>query len=62
MIQLAINDGHVSVLAADKARIDPRINGDPRERRNFVVSKTKQMLAEGNYRGKCGWPKRPVTR
>jgi type IV pilus assembly protein PilM len=52
MIQLAINGGHVSVLAADKARIDRRINGDPGERRSFIVSKTKQMLAEGNYRGR----------
>jgi len=52
MIQLAINGGHISVLAADKARIDSRINGDPGERRNFVVSKIKQMLAEGNFRGK----------
>jgi len=52
MIQLAINGGHISVLAADKARIDPRINGDAEERRSFVVSKIKQMLAEGNFRGK----------
>lgn len=52
MIQLAINAGHISVLAADKVRIDPRINGDVQERRNFVVSKIKQMLAEGNFRGK----------
>ncbi len=52
MIQLAINGGHTSVLAADKARIDPRINGDDRERRSFVVSKIKQMLTEGNFRGK----------
>jgi len=52
MIQLAINAGHISVLAADKARIDPRINGDPQERRSFVVSKIKQMLTEGNFRGK----------
>jgi type IV pilus assembly protein PilM len=52
MIQLAINGGHISVLAADKARIDPRINGDAGERRNFVVSKIKQMLAEGNFHGK----------
>lgn len=52
MIQLAINGGHTSVLAADKARIDPRINGDDRERRSFVVSKIKQMLTQGNFRGK----------
>jgi type IV pilus assembly protein PilM len=52
MIQLAINEGHISVLAADKARIDPLVKGDAAKRRNFVVSKIKQMLAEGNFRGK----------
>jgi len=52
MIQLAVNAGHVSVLAADKVRIDPRINGDVQQRRSFIVSKIKQMLAEGNFRGK----------
>jgi len=52
MIQLAVNGGHVSVLAADKARIDPRIDGNARERRSFVVSKIKQMLTNGNFRGK----------
>jgi type IV pilus assembly protein PilM len=52
MIQLAINGGHISVLAADKSRIDPRINGDAQERKSFVVSKIKQMLTEGNFRGK----------
>jgi type IV pilus assembly protein PilM len=52
MIQLAINGGHISVLAADKARIDSRINGDAEERKSFVVSKIKQMLTEGNFRGK----------
>jgi len=52
MIQLAVNGGHVSVLAADKARIDPRIDGNTRERRSFVVSNIKQMLTNGNFRGK----------
>ena len=52
MIQLAINGGHISVLAADKAHIDPHINGDPQERRSFVVSKIKQMVTEGSFRGK----------
>ena len=32
MIQLAINAGHISVVAADKVRIDPRINGDVQQR------------------------------
>lgn len=52
MIQLAVNDGHVSVSAADKVRVDPRINGDRSERRNFVVSAIKQMLAEGSFHGR----------
>ncbi len=52
MIQLAVNGGHISVLAADKARIDPRIDGNTRERRSFVVSKIKQMLTDSNFRGK----------
>jgi len=52
MIQLAVNDGHISVLAADKVRIDPGINGDAQERRAFVVSAVKQMLAEGDFRGR----------
>jgi len=52
MIQLAINEGHISVLAADKVRVDPRINGETLERRGFVVSTIKRMLAEGNFRGR----------
>ena len=52
MIQLAINEGHISILAADKVHIDSHINGDENERRNFVVSAIKQMLAEGNFRGR----------
>ena len=52
MIQLAINGGRISVLAADKARIEPRINGDMEERRSFIVAKIRQMLAEGSFRGK----------
>jgi len=52
MIQLSVNSGQISVIAADKVHIDPNINGDAQERRNFVVSATKQMLAEGNFRGR----------
>ena len=52
MIQLAVNEEHVSVSAADKVRVDPCINGDRSERRNFVVSAIKQMLAEGSFRGR----------
>jgi Tfp pilus assembly PilM family ATPase len=52
MIQLAINGGRISVIAADKARIEPRINGDVEERRSFIVAKIRQMLADGGFRGK----------
>ena len=52
MIQLSMDDGHIRVSAADKTRIAPDINGDEQERREFVISAVKQMLAEGNFRGK----------
>jgi len=52
MLQLVINEGHISVLAANKLRVDPRINGNGEERRSFVISAIKQMLADGNFRGR----------
>jgi len=42
----------MSIVAAAKACIDPQINGDEHNRRSFVVSKLKQMLAEANFRGR----------
>jgi type IV pilus assembly protein PilM len=52
MIQLAINTGHISVLAAEKARIDPHINGNSEELRRFIVLTVNQMLTEGNFQGR----------
>lgn len=52
MIQLAINDGHVSIVAADKVRIDSGINGDELARRTFVISAIRQMLSGGKFSGK----------
>ena len=52
MIQLAVYEGHTSILAADKTHIDAGINGDGEERRSFVISAIKQMLTEGNFRGR----------
>ena len=52
MIQLVRNGGQMSVLAADKVRVDSGINGDGEERRSFVISAIKRMLAEGNFRGR----------
>jgi len=52
MIQLLANGEQISVIAARKARIDPGINGDGRERSRFVISAIKRMLAEGNFHGR----------
>jgi len=52
MIQLSMNGEHISVLAADEARIEHGINSDDQSRRNFIVSAVKRMLARGNFQGK----------
>ncbi|MHC4572816.1 MAG: pilus assembly protein PilM [Planctomycetota bacterium] len=52
MIQLAITSGYVSVLAAAKLRIDSDVNGDPEQRRSFIVSAIRRMLREGKFRGR----------
>jgi type IV pilus assembly protein PilM len=52
MIQLLINGTQLSVIAAEKTRIDPNINGDIEARRCFVISAIKRMLAEGNFHGR----------
>src|SRR3989304_10090416 len=52
MIQLVSNGNQISVLAADKVCIDPSINGNEQQRRNFVISAIKQMLVKGNFRGR----------
>ena len=52
MIQLVISGGRISVLAADKARIDSSINGDEQERRSFIISSVKRMLSEGSFHGR----------
>ena len=52
MIQLVINGGQISVIAADKVCIGSGINGDEQERRSFVISAIKRMLARNNFRGR----------
>lgn len=52
MIQLLIDDGQMSVLAADETRIEVDPNGDEQARRHAVVSAIKQMLAKGHFLGK----------
>jgi len=51
MIQLAINGGHIRVVAAAKVRIDRAANDDPQMRRQFVVSSIRQMLSQAQFRG-----------
>jgi len=52
MIQLVMDGGQMSVLAADETRIESSINGDEQARRSFVVSAIKRMLAKGNFHGR----------
>jgi type IV pilus assembly protein PilM len=52
MIQLAVNGGYRSVIAAAKTDIDPALNGDREARRSFVISAVKRMLANGGFRGR----------
>jgi len=52
MIQFLINGDQISVLAADKVHVDPSIDGDEQQRRNFVISAIKQMLAKGKFQGR----------
>ena len=52
MVQLAMSDGHIKILAADKAYIDPSVNGDAGQRKSFVLSAIEQMLTKGNFYGR----------
>jgi type IV pilus assembly protein PilM len=52
MIQLLTNGTQVSVIAAEKTRIDPSVNGDMEERKCFVISAIKRMLAKGSFHGR----------
>jgi type IV pilus assembly protein PilM len=49
MIQLLMNGEQISVIAAEKARIDPGINGDGQKRRCFVISAIRRMLEKGKF-------------
>ena len=50
MIQLLVNGEQLSVIAAQKTRIDRGIN-DELEKNMFIVSAIKQMLKEGKFNG-----------
>jgi type IV pilus assembly protein PilM len=51
MIQLAASTGHISVVAAQKVRLDPELCSNAESRREFIVSALKKMVSEGGFRG-----------
>ena len=50
MIQLLVSGEQLSVIAAQKTRIDHGIN-DEQEKNMFIISAIKRMLAEGRFHG-----------
>ena len=50
MIQLQMNEEQISVIAAEKVRIDSSINGDGQKRRSFIISSIRRMLENGKFR------------
>lgn len=52
MIQLLIDDGQMSIHAADEIRIETDSDGDEQARRKAVISAIKRILAKGNFVGK----------
>jgi type IV pilus assembly protein PilM len=52
MIQLVVHGEQITVLAADEARIESNSNSDEQERRKFIISSIRKMLARGNFHGK----------
>ena len=52
MIQLLIDDGQMSVHAADEMRIEVGPDSDEQARRSAVISAIKRILAKGSFIGK----------
>jgi len=52
MIQLLIDDGQMSVHAADEMRIEVDPDSDEQARRSAVISAIKRILAKGSFIGK----------
>jgi len=51
MIQLAANNGSISVIAAEKVNLEPDINGDEKKRKDFIVSSIRKLMASGRFKG-----------
>ena len=52
MIQLLVDDGKISVYAADETRIGTDPDDDEQARRHAIISAIKRILAKGNFLGK----------
>lgn len=51
MIQLSVNDGNISVHAAEKIQVPPDVNLDEDKRRDFVISSIQHILNQGKFYG-----------
>lgn len=52
MVQLSGSGTSISVVAAERTRIDPAVNAEPMQRNQFIVSSVKQMLERGTFSGR----------
>jgi type IV pilus assembly protein PilM len=53
MVQLSVDKGTSSVIAAEKMRIDRDLWGDQEKQRDFIISAIKKMFEKGNFQGKA---------
>jgi type IV pilus assembly protein PilM len=52
MIQLAVNAGHFTVIAADKVHIEPSVAADWSQHRSCIISGIQEMLAHNPFKGR----------
>jgi type IV pilus assembly protein PilM len=52
MLQLQAHGKQLSVIAAEKTRVDPDLNGDIQKRRKFIISAIRRMIEKGNFNGR----------
>jgi type IV pilus assembly protein PilM len=52
MLQLQAHGKQLSVIAAEKTRVDPDLNGDIQKKRKFIISAIRRMIEKGNFNGR----------
>jgi len=52
MVQLAVNNSRIKLLAADVVRFDAEIEADEKARDDFIISAVKKMRAKAGFRGR----------